>query len=348
MSPTPLPLVSVIIPTYNRGTYLIEAIQSARAQTWPNLEIIVVDDGSTDATEASVAEMPDVLYLRQSRSGPAAARNLGLTRARGHYICSLDSDDIWHPQFLQSCIEALKSLDVDIVFSNWASISKEGEHGISYLEKIFPWWTIPCSTNPSWRLMQSDDARRVFLDICIAPSSALLFKREVIENGWTEGFRIADDWCLLLDAILFKPRRLAFTMELLWTKRALHDNICDSRDPTEVKRDLWIHDMILFIRRYSAILNRSETSRLKRRLAINLFEYSQIQLAAGNKMDGCRQLLSAANTAVEAFFQSPVIFMCKLHQIVQARFLRSNKASRKISSATTIHNLALKMVSGGD
>lgn len=90
--------VSVVIPTYNRAKFLGEAVTSALGQTRPPDEIIVVDDGSTDATEQMLARFGEkVRYLRQANAGPAAARNHGIRIASGNFIAFLDSDDLWTP-----------------------------------------------------------------------------------------------------------------------------------------------------------------------------------------------------------------------------------------------------------
>src|SRR5690242_14976762 len=97
------PSVSVIIPTYNRARFVGEAVASALAQTLPPLEVIVVDDGSTDDTADVVARLndPRVVYLRQENAGPATARNTGVEAARGDLIALLDSDDRWLPRKLE-------------------------------------------------------------------------------------------------------------------------------------------------------------------------------------------------------------------------------------------------------
>jgi len=90
------PLVSVIIPAYNAQAFLSEAIESLQEQDYNPLEIIVVDDGSTDRTAEIIARMGDsIRYSYQYNSGPAAARNKGLTMAHGEIIAFLDSDDLW-------------------------------------------------------------------------------------------------------------------------------------------------------------------------------------------------------------------------------------------------------------
>ena len=95
------PSVSVIIPAYNAADTLAETLASVVAQTWPNVEVLVVDDGSTDAT-ADIVEMiaeqhHQVRLIRQTNAGVAAARNAGLREARGDLVAPLDADDLWHP-----------------------------------------------------------------------------------------------------------------------------------------------------------------------------------------------------------------------------------------------------------
>jgi glycosyltransferase involved in cell wall biosynthesis len=101
---------SVIIPTYNSAICLEEAIDSALSQEWPAMEVIVINDGSTDAT-AEVARRygKRIVYLEQRNLGQGAARNAGLRVARGGLIAFLDADDYWKPQFLKVCVQFLSA-----------------------------------------------------------------------------------------------------------------------------------------------------------------------------------------------------------------------------------------------
>lgn len=92
---TTAPLISVLIPVYNAARFLGAALDSVRAQGRDDLEIIVVDDGSTDDPARVLAEYPEVRYLRQENAGPAAARNRALAEARGAFIAFLDADDVF-------------------------------------------------------------------------------------------------------------------------------------------------------------------------------------------------------------------------------------------------------------
>jgi len=102
------PLVSVIIPVYNGADFLAEALATVRAQAYTPLEILVVDDGSTDQT-AQVVQMlgADLRYVYQQNQGPAAARNTGLTLAQGELIAFLDADDLWPADKLAQQVAAL-------------------------------------------------------------------------------------------------------------------------------------------------------------------------------------------------------------------------------------------------
>jgi glycosyltransferase involved in cell wall biosynthesis len=109
---SPKPLISVIIPTYNRSHLVMGAIESAIAQSYQNLEIIIVDDASTDNTQALIATIKDsrLRYIRhQTNLGGANARNTGIDAAQGEYIAFLDSDDVWLPHKIELQLSTLQN-----------------------------------------------------------------------------------------------------------------------------------------------------------------------------------------------------------------------------------------------
>jgi glycosyltransferase involved in cell wall biosynthesis len=114
------PHVSVIIPTYNSALYLLQAIDSVLAQTYQDFEIIVVNDGSTDATAQVLTRYSDrVCTIHQVNKGLAGARNTGIQNARGEYLAFLDADDVFLPHKLAVQVDYLdQHADVGVVYSN--------------------------------------------------------------------------------------------------------------------------------------------------------------------------------------------------------------------------------------
>jgi glycosyltransferase involved in cell wall biosynthesis len=103
-----MPAVSVVIPTYNAARYLTEAVVSVLSQSFRDIEVIVVDDGSTDDTAAVVSRFgPPVRYMRQQNRGVAEARNRGIEQSRGRYVAFLDADDTWLPNKIDRQITSL-------------------------------------------------------------------------------------------------------------------------------------------------------------------------------------------------------------------------------------------------
>lgn len=118
------PLVSVIIPTFNRASLLTTAIQSVLEQDGIDVEILVIDDGSTDGTTQILRpyiERQQIVYLRRDESkGPAAARNLGISSSRGEYICFLDSDDTLTGGSIRLRLSALQHRpEIGLLFSDY-------------------------------------------------------------------------------------------------------------------------------------------------------------------------------------------------------------------------------------
>lgn len=115
-----LPLISVIIPTWNREQYLREAIDSVLGQSYENRELIVVDDGSTDGTPDVVAGFGDrVRLVRQDNRGTGAARNAGIAHAAGTFLAFLDDDDMWVQEKLSRQMQAFEvAPDTDAVYGH--------------------------------------------------------------------------------------------------------------------------------------------------------------------------------------------------------------------------------------
>jgi len=111
-------VISVILPTYNRESTIENSVRSVLDQTVSDLELIIVDDGSTDNTKDIIESLNDtrIRYIYQENMGACAARNKGIDLARGSYIAFHDSDDIWHTDKLEKQIITIKETGADILF----------------------------------------------------------------------------------------------------------------------------------------------------------------------------------------------------------------------------------------
>ncbi len=161
------PLVSVIIPTYNRGWIVKEAIDSVLAQDFADFELIVVDDGSTDNTFKILEEFEsDIRVIRQTNRGVSAARNCGIQASVGRWIAFLDSDDLWLPQKL--------SLQVDF-------FSSHGDAMICQTEE--QWIRNGVRVNPKVRHHKFSGL--IFersLELCLVSPSAVMIRKDLFHN----------------------------------------------------------------------------------------------------------------------------------------------------------------------
>jgi len=176
------PRVSIVIPTYNRSNIVRRAIDSVLAQSFTDLEILVVDDGSTDDTRAALAGYPErVRYVHQENGGPAAARNHGMRLARGEYIGFLDSDDA----YLQGNVEAHLRVferhpDAGLVYCGIEILDRDGKR----LKDVLP----------------SPEDRGLVLERLIRynfiTSSTVLMRRAAMEFAGPMSTRLwfAEDW----------------------------------------------------------------------------------------------------------------------------------------------------------
>lgn len=121
---------SIILPTYNRHQLLIQSIQSVINQSYIRWQLIIVDDGSTDETNKIVQSYLDdfrIVYYKQSNQGRSKARNLGLAKAQGDYICFLDDDDTYLDRHLEVMAENVKKFDQKIILKTTAIIRNENK-----------------------------------------------------------------------------------------------------------------------------------------------------------------------------------------------------------------------------
>lgn len=337
-------LISVIIPTYNRAALLLQALESVRRQTWPHVQIIVADDGSVDNTAELVSKMPDVCYVHQENRGQGAARNLGLKCVEGAFVCSLDADDLWEPDFLEQSMRAIRTLNVDFVFSNWLGETADGERYPSYFEQSYGWQDYQESELDGWRILEAQQVRDIYIEACPSPSSSLVLPRELIPNGWLETLRIADDWCLLLDTVLRKPCRVAVCTRPRWIKRVVGDNIYDQHDYMEVKRDFYVHDFRMILKRFSSVMTPHEGALFCARIAFHQASLAKWELQRCHVACVPGLLIGAATSTVGAFCNSPGAIFKRVRKRAARR--RSDEAQLVTPShveSNPAHTIARKL-----
>jgi len=166
-----MPLISVIMPCYNAAAYLQEAVASVFKQGIKDIELIVIDDGSTDQSlqllSALQSQYPQLTVLQQSNTGPYPARNRGLKAARGQYIAFLDADDYWADDCLEKLYTELRSSGADLSYCGWQNIMQAGDNSLPYVPPAY----------------EKEDMFQHLLKGCPWPIHAALVKRTLIEQA---------------------------------------------------------------------------------------------------------------------------------------------------------------------
>ena len=200
------PLVSVIIPAYRVAKRIAKALDSIRAQTFRDFEIIVINDGSPDSDELerTLAAFPDpIIYISQENRGPGAARNAGIREARGEFIAFLDADDYWKPDFLEKQRGCFEGDDQpDLVYANALIVGDGPLAGRTFMEAT------PSTGDVTLESLLS--AR-----CTIILSGVLARRRSVLEAGmFDEAFRHSEDYDLWLRMARIGSR-IAYQREVL-------------------------------------------------------------------------------------------------------------------------------------
>ncbi len=168
--PNSMPRVSVIMPLYNAESYVAQAIETVKAQTMTDWELLVIDDCATDGSHgvAVGAARNDarIRILRNDKNiGVARTRNRGIELARGEYIAFLDSDDFWEPQMLEKMLERMSETDADIVYCSYAMVDEQGN-------KVCNDFIVPPKTEFKDSIVRS-----------VITCSTVLLKKEIVENN---------------------------------------------------------------------------------------------------------------------------------------------------------------------
>ncbi len=221
----PKALVSVIVPCFNAETYISDALRSAYCQEGVNLEVIVVDDGSTDrSAEIVEQEFSSARLVRIVNSGPSRARNIGTGLSSGEYIQYLDADDLLAPGKLKSQVEMLYASGADVAYGDWQKLVRGANddyvHGEICTRKI---------SNPEVELLTGDSWNMI---------ASYLFRRAICERvgGWNEGLPIIQDVRFTLDCALLGARFVYCAGIMAYYRLDLSESV-SRRDPIAFVRD---------------------------------------------------------------------------------------------------------------
>lgn len=253
-------LISVIIPCFNAGNYIEEAVQSAINQSYANVELLVVDDGSTDRSREILTSLAAdhgdrMTILHQNNKGPYPARNLALRHARGEYIAFLDADDYWRLDCLEKLHSALVSSDAVLAYCGWQNIGLDGPASKPYIPPDY----------------EFESKLESFLSGASPwPIHAALIRRDILETagGFSEEYPTCMDYDLWLRVAISNPiKRVG---EVLAFYRH-HSNGQITSKQWRQARNVWLIKKN-FIRNFPELVANIPTSKLRKLINKSLLQ----------------------------------------------------------------------------
>ena len=212
------PLVSVIIPAYQAAGRIRETLDSVFAQTYPNVEVVLVNDGSpdTEGLEEAIRSYGErLIYIRQENRGPSGARNTAIRAARGKYIACLDSDDIYLPEHLASLVSLLEKSGLDLVYSDSYDMRDGAQIGRS-----FEWQ--PQSPPVTFEKLLTEEC-------AITTSAVVASRKAMIDAGlFDERYRRCEDFDLWL-RMSFRGAKMDLLRQVGIEHRLLADGLSADR-----------------------------------------------------------------------------------------------------------------------
>ena len=217
------PLVSVIMPCYNMEKYISEAIVSVRQQTYPHWELLIVDDASTDATEAVIkshCQQDEKIHFTKKdiHSGIADSRNLCIKMAQGRYLAFLDADDIWQPKKLETQLAFMTKKKIGFSYSSYDCIDENGQP----LNKIVK--------------TAGDMDYEAYLHNTIIGCSTVMVDKDIVGNVVVPKFRTSEDTATWLD--ILKKGFVAYAIEQPLTRYRIRSKSASS-NKLKASADLW-------------------------------------------------------------------------------------------------------------
>ena len=259
-----VPRVSVVIPAFNRWRLLAEAIDSVLAQSYRDFELIVVDDGSSDATASELAKLASRLqFFVTERRGVSAARNLGVSQSRGYYIAFLDSDDLW----LNSKLERQTRF-----------MDEHPEFHICQTDEI--WIRNGVRVNP--RTVHQKPSGDIFsrsLELCLVSPSAVMMTKALFDRtgGFDEAFPVCEDYDLWLR--ISAQHQVPLIPDRLTIKRGGHAD--------QLSRSIWGMDRYRILALQKVL--RSDLDRSQEAAVLKMLRHKVAIVAAGARKRGREQ-----------------------------------------------------------
>lgn len=237
---------SIIIPCYNGERYLAQAIDSALAQTYPQCEVIVVDDGSSDGSAAIMHNYAGrIRIVQQANAGLPAARNAGIHVSTGDYLAFLDADDYWQPDFIAKMMQALETSGASIAYCGWQNVGLPGGRGAPFIPPDYE---------------QPDKLEKMVTGVRW-PVHAALTRREVVEalSGFDPQWSTCEDFAFWIRAATL--HRLVRVAEVLAFYRH-HDGVQMTKRRSVIARNHWLVQRD-FLAQHAEIANQLGHSRVR-------------------------------------------------------------------------------------
>ena len=319
--------VSVIIPTYNRESFIAKAIHSVIEQGYGNIEIIVIDDHSIDSTEIVISRLikdfPCIKYFKNiRRKGPSGARNTGILKSSGQYVAFLDSDDIWLPNHLLSGLKILTEYpQLGVLFGNHEVVDyKTGQHLFNYFDRKTILHSLQCIQSPTGIMIIDDNMFIAMVKEIVFQLDTIICRRHAIHNIlFNEDVMFCEDRDFGIKLYEESHARFAYRTDPT-VRLYIHDTNMAQLGDLNYSLGMSKSDLLLFtgyLKKYS--LSKLEKSILSKSIHDVMLELSYLHRKSGCHLEAflyilksfkfgtsCRQLREIAKTLVE-----PVYSLCK-------------------------------------
>jgi glycosyltransferase involved in cell wall biosynthesis len=299
--------VSVVIPAFNPGQFIVHAIEGVLAQTYQDFEIIVVDDASTDGHKEFLEPyLSRIQYVRQEHAGSAVARNRGILLSRGKYIAFLDADDLWAPDKLKKQVDLLEQdPDAILTYSDFSKSKTPGQGGESTL-----------NLRKHWKA--GEEFTSLLRENFIHTSSVLVRKDSLSESGMFDPMLMnAQDWDLWIR--LARAGKFLFINEVLSHYR-VHEN--QSVSTLKYLRNVVYSNGVLMAR----FQNDAEAlSLIRAKMAHDIFKLGRREWRAGNRKEARKAFWQSLRLKGEVLKCLGYILLCTLPAPISDVFRTSNK-----------------------